>query len=156
MAKKINLEDLVVFSYCDNNDIEIPVSATVKELINDWYGECELLGANDYSLCETNIAGVEFTDGLSNATIEDLMEYLVKETGYSSPKIDEKAEDLLKYYDSALVVGLNEDGSNRMSFETKGNVDTIDMLMAIIEGYAEENALSVQHILDEIKSKYHD
>jgi hypothetical protein len=90
---------------------------------------------------------------MSGATIEDLVEYLVKETGYSSPRIDEKAKDLLKYYDSALVVGLNEDGSNRMVFETKGEIDTIDMLVEIVEGYAVENELSVQHILDEMQQK---
>jgi hypothetical protein len=149
MAKKISLEELVVFSYLDNNDIEIPVSGTVKSLIDDWFGECELLGANDCPICETNIVGME----MSGATIEDLMEYLVKETGYSSPEIDEKAKDLLKYYDSALVVGLNEDGSNRMVFETKGEIDTIDMLVEIVEGYAVENELSVQHILDEMQQK---
>lgn len=151
--KKINLNDLVVFSYVDYNNNAVSVSATVKELIDDWYGECELLGANDRHICETYIAGEEFTNGFSDVTIEDLMESLVKETGYSEPKIDEKAEDLLKYYDAGLVAGLNKDGSNKMSFETKGEVDTIDMLAAIVEGYAAENSLSMQHVLAEIETK---
>lgn len=151
--KKINLNDLVVFSYVDYNDNVVPVSGTVKSLIDDWLGEYELLGANDSPLCETYIAGEKFTDGLDDATIEDLMEHLVKETGYSEPKIDEKAEDLLKYYDASLVAGLNKDGSNRMSFETKGEVNAIDMLAAIVEGYAVENSLSMQHVLSEIDAK---
>lgn len=145
----MKLTDRISFVYLNYNDEKISVTATVKELIDDWYGECEKIGGNDCSICETSIAGMEMSD----ATIEDLMEYLVKETGYSEPRIDEKAEDLLKYFDASLVVGLNNDDSNRMAFETKGEVDTIDMLAAIIEGYAIENSLSTQEVLAATQQK---
>ena len=150
----MGLNDVVGFEYLNDNNEKISVTATVKDLIDDWYGECTMLGGNDCRLCKTNVAGVEFTDGLGgDATIEDLMEFLVKETGYSEPRIDEKSEDLLKYYDAGLVIGLNKDGSNKMSFETKGEVDTIDMLAAIIEGYAIEHSKNVREIIDEIRER---
>ena len=79
----ISLSDIVKYGYLDyENDCTITNSMTVKELIDDWLNESEFLGANDCELSNTFINGIEYSNGNDGKTIEDLMENLVKSTGY--------------------------------------------------------------------------
>ena len=92
MKKKITLEDSVEFMYLEkltNNDevSTIQEVQTVKDIIDDWYGECCILPSNDTFVIsavinhQTNILD---KIGGEKADIESLMEFLVKETGYKT------------------------------------------------------------------------
>lgn len=94
----MNINDKLKFAYVDIEQWEPTENKyiiTIKDIIDDWFGECEFLGSND---CEVTYASVGDVNILEDKyslaeefgwTIEVLLQYLIDATGYRN---DEQAD----------------------------------------------------------------
>lgn len=87
----MNINDELKFAYVDTEQwepIEKKYIITIKDIIDDWFGECEFLGYNGSEVTHASVGNINILEEKYSLaeelgwTVEVLLQYLIDKTGY--------------------------------------------------------------------------